>query len=226
MTYPIEKQDESVLMSMVQAVAIAPEDARQLVANYEMQVRTAEPSMSEAKIRAKVIDQIISRYALICAAAGGLTALPGAIPGLGTAVNLSTSFADIAASLKFQVDMTMCLTVLINGQMTNAEARDFSVLLALSSSFEQAASGPGTKLASKAGVKMLNMYLKGPVLTTIKELFKKVGITFTKKAATKLIPFGIGALIGTAANYALTNFVGRTVVKVLQIQMEDGLTAA
>ncbi|WP_204304959.1 hypothetical protein, partial [Stenotrophomonas maltophilia] len=44
----------------------------------------------------------------------------------------------------------------------------------------------------------------------LKELFKKIGITFTRKALEKAIPFGIGVVIGSGANYALTKYVGNT----------------
>ena len=42
----------------------------------------------------------------------------------------------------------------------------------------------------------------------MKEIFKKVGITFTRKAAEKAIPFGIGVVISFSANKGLTWYVG------------------
>ena len=36
---------------------------------------------------------------------------------------------------------------------------------------------------------MTQQYLKGATLIAVKEIFKKVGITFTRKAVEKAIPF-------------------------------------
>jgi hypothetical protein len=55
---------------------------------------------------------------------------------------------------------------------------------------------------------MTQEYLKGSTLTAVKEIFKRVGITFTQKAAVKAIPFGVGVVIGFTANKGLTWYVG------------------
>ncbi len=55
---------------------------------------------------------------------------------------------------------------------------------------------------------MTQQYLKGATLQAAKEIFKKFGITFTRKAAEKAIPFGVGVIIGFTANKGLTWYVG------------------
>jgi hypothetical protein len=64
------------------------------------------------------------------------------------------------------------------------------------------------RVGSKAGVKMLRQYLQGAALQAVKQAFKKVGVTFTRKALEKTIPFGVGVVISGTANYWLTRFVG------------------
>ncbi|WP_426139248.1 hypothetical protein [Pseudomonas sp. DWP3-1-2] len=85
-----------------------------------------------------------------------------------------------------------------------------SYIIALYGSLERMGSVGAKKIASKAGVRMVHQYLKGPTLQVIKELFAKIGISFTQKAATKVIPFGIGGIVGGTAKYALTTYVGKT----------------
>ena len=46
-------------------------------------------------------------------------------------------------------------------------------------------------------------------------MFKKLGITFTRKALEKAIPFGIGVVISGGANYAITQFVGNQAKRTL-----------
>ena len=67
----------------------------------------------------------------------------------------------------------------------------------------------GAKATStKAFIKMMQQYLKGPALQAVKEVFKKLGVTFTRKAAEKAIPFGVGVVISFTANKGLTWYVG------------------
>jgi hypothetical protein len=68
--------------------------------------------------------------------------------------------------------------------------------------------GGAKEIGSKAFVKMAKQYLKGATLQAIKEIFKKIGINFTRKALEISLPFGIGVFIGFTANKALTIYVG------------------
>jgi hypothetical protein len=94
-------------------------------------------------------------------------------------------------------------------------------LIALFGTIEQTGSKVTTRIASKAGVNIVYQYIKGRTLTTIKELFKKVGVVFTQKAAAKAIPFGIGFVIGASANYALTRYVGKNALEFLRIHNDE-----
>lgn len=51
-------------------------------------------------------------------------------------------------------------------------------------------------------------FVGGATLQAVKQIFKKAGITFTRKAAEKSIPFGVGVIIGFSANKGLTWYVG------------------
>ncbi|WP_122347115.1 hypothetical protein, partial [Pseudomonas coronafaciens] len=177
--------NSSALMKMVEAIAITPADARELVAQYEVQVRQAKPNVADAELRALLTDKIISRYAKMAATSGGATSLAGIIPGVGTAIAaVGGGLADVSLCMKFQIDMTMCLGIAINNKMTNEDAKHMSFVIALSGSLEQMATKNATSAASKAALKMVNEHLKGATLETIKQLFKQVGINFTKTACS------------------------------------------
>lgn len=206
-----QELNDSSLMKMVEAIAISPQDARAVVEKYEAQARSLQPKASKSSIQKIVTNKIIQRYSKLAATSGAATAIPGAIPGIGTAVAMiGGGLADVSVSMKFQIDMTMCLAVAINKGLSNEDAKHMSFIIALVGSLEQMGTAGATRIASKAGVKMVNTYLSGATLQIIKELFKKIGIVFTQKAAAKAIPFGIGILIGGTANYALTQYVGRS----------------
>jgi len=219
-----EKEDSSsALMKMVEAIAITPKDARELVTQYEAQVRQAKPKATDAQLQTLVTDKIIARYSKMAATSGGATSLAGVIPGIGTAIAaIGGGLADVSLCMKLQIDMTMCLGIAINKKMTNEDAKHMSFVIALSGSLEQMATKSASNVASKAAVKVVGEYLKGATLQTIKQLFKQVGINFTKAAASKAIPFGIGVVIGTTANYALTRYVGSVARDVFQLHVDGG----
>jgi len=67
----------------------------------------------------------------------------------------------------------------------------------------------GKSVGSKAFIKMTEQYLKGATLTAVKEVFAKVGITFTRKAVQKALPFGVGAVISFSANKGMSWYIGQ-----------------
>ena len=69
---------------------------------------------------------------------------------------------------------------------------------------------------------MIRQYLKGSALTVVKELFKRVGITFTRKALEKAIPFGVGVAVSATVNYGLTRFVGAAALNWFVLDHEEG----
>lgn len=218
----IEKDDGSRLMKAVEAIAISPQDARQLVNQYQRQVREKRPKLSDDKVLDLVVDKIISRYTKLATTSGAITSLPGTVPGVGTAISVvGGGVVDVSVCLKLQVDMVMCLAIAIQDGLSNEDAKHMSYYIALYGALEQMGSAGTTRIATKAGVRMVNRYLTGTTLLVIKELFKKIGIEFTKKAALKAIPFGIGVLVGGGANYALTKYIGKTARDTLLMRKEE-----
>jgi hypothetical protein len=216
----------TTIMKLVEAIAITPQDARAVVSQYEKQARRAHPSAPDEAIRKLVTSKVIQRYSKMAAASGGATSLAGVVPGLGTAVAMiGGGVADVSLCMKFQIDMTMCLAVAINEGITNEDAKHMSFVIALAGSLEKFGSEAGKATASKAAVRVASEYLTGATLQIIKQLFKKVGIIFTQKAAVKAIPFGVGVVIGSSANYFLTRYVGHAARDVFLIERKGASMA-
>ncbi|MFF7369378.1 EcsC family protein [Streptomyces tricolor] len=206
----------SRLQKAVEAIVIAPEAATKLVDGYRATFEDKykrEPESLEDKRR--IAAKIIGRYSKISAAAGAVTAAPGVIPGIGTAVAVvSGGVADTAAALKLQVDMCMCLVEVFEADLSDEDKKHLAFVLALAGSAEQMAA-KGGKAVMKIAEKLVYQYLRGPALVTIKQLFKRVSITFTQKAMAKAIPAGVGVAFSSSTNYVLTRMVGRVAVAVL-----------
>lgn len=201
------------LLRLVQALIISPQDAQALADNYHRQARHEAPRESEQQRQDRVAQKIVARYARISSLVGGASGLTGLIPGMGTAVAvLGGATGDTALTMKLQVDMTMCLAANYGYDLTSDDGLHLAFLLAAGGALEKAGVEAGTRLASQAGVRMLRQYLRGAALKTIKELFKQLGVVFTRKALEKAVPFGVGVALGSGANYYLTRYVGQQAI--------------
>ena len=178
----MSEQNYDLIYTTVEKIAISPEDARAVVQGYFNQIPS---NVNKDTSRKMVAEKIIDRYAYLSATSGGITSLAGIIPGLGTAASIiGGGTADVIATMKLQVDMTMCL--------------------ATAYGYEQMTNTIGGGFASKTALKITDIYLKGATLEAVKQFFKAIGINFTKAAFKKALPFGIGLVISSSTNYALT----------------------
>ncbi len=200
----------SRLLRAIETIAISPVDAQEFADRYLEQSRERFPRDSEWDHQLRAADKIVSEYSKRAMMFGAATALPGTIPGLGTAVALvGGATADSLVSMKLQVDMCMCLAATFKYDITSEDGKYLTFLIAATGSVQRAGVGAGAKLGTQAGVRMLRQYLKGAALQAVKQVFRRVGVTFTRKAVEKVIPFGIGVVVGGGANYGLTRYVGR-----------------
>ena len=213
MTDSTSESDGSVgsrLLKAIETIAISPEDAQAIAEGYINQSKERFPEREDWDHRVNAADKIVGRFSRLAALVGTATGLPGVIPGLGTAVSLvGGATADSLVCMKLQVDMCMCLAAAFNYDITSEDGKHLAFLIAATGSAQRAGVKVGAQVGSKAGVRMIRQYLKGAALQAVRQAFRRVGITFTRKAVEKVIPFGIGAAIGGAANYGLTRYVGR-----------------
>ena len=204
-----KRADGSRLLKAVESVAISPDNAKHIVEQYQKQYEEEYPEWDPQEQRDAVAKKIIERYAQTSALLGGTTALTGVIPGLGTAVAIAGgTTTDMVVGIKLQVDMCMCLAETFGYDISNEDAKHLAFLIAAGASIEQAGVERAVTIGSKAGVKVLKKQLEGATLAAVKEAFKKVGVTFTRKSLENAIPFGVGTVISSGANYALTRYVG------------------
>ena len=105
---------------------------------------------------------------------------------------------------------------------TEPQQEHLSPLIAASGTLERVGGRAATELATKAGVSKSRQYLRGSALVAVKELFKRVGITFTRAALQKAIPFGVGVAISATVNYRLTRFVGAAALSWFVLDHEEG----
>jgi hypothetical protein len=211
----------SRILRAINAVAISPRDAKALVNSLEKKAAINLPGKSGRDHQDQVAKAIVRRYSRMSGIAGGAAALPSTIPGLGTALAMIGGGAiDTGLSIKFQVDMCMCLAECYGHDLTSEDARHLSILIALSGA-EKTGGATAVKVGTKAGVALLRRYLRGAALQTIKQMFAAIGLRFTRKALEKAAPFGIGVAAGAGINYGLTRYVGSQAIAWFRIDRDD-----
>lgn len=163
----------------------------------------------EEDIKELVANKVINNYSYMTAFTGGTTALTGIVPGIGTVAAVAGgATADIALCMKFQVEMVMALAHIYDHDILAEEERRLCFIIAGLGAINQATQKGAKEVGSKAFTKMVQKYLQGSTLLAVKEIFKRVGITFSRKGLEKAIPFGVGVVIGFTVNKTLTWFIG------------------
>jgi hypothetical protein len=205
-----DAQDKPVLLRAVEMVLAKPEtikrETEQLLTKYR---RRYKADRTDDDIKDLVAAKIISNYSYYAAFSGGASALAGVIPGLGTVIaTFGGATADTALGMKFQVEMAMALATLYEHNILEAEERRLCFIVAALGTISKAAKEGAKQLGTKAFISMARQYLKGATLVTVKQLFRRVGVTFTRKALEKAAPFGAGVVISFTANKGLTWYVG------------------
>lgn len=163
---------------------------------------------AEGDIADMVAEKVISNYSYYSAVVGGATALSGVVPGVGTVVAaFGGATADAALSMKYQVEMTMAIAAVYGHDITIEEEKRVCLIVAGLGAITQPSKGEKA-IDSKAFSKMARQALQSATRQVVKEVFTKVGLIFTRNAAAKAIPFGVGVAIGFGANKRRAWYIG------------------
>lgn len=176
------------------------------VARHIADLRSAHPQLDKDALAEKWADRICWRYA----SEGAATALPGAIPGLGTATQIGIEAgaisADLAYMLRCMAGMTIGVGHVYERDVDASFNQDFVRVLGVWCGVLSLGKEASVRVASKVAIAQ---FKKVPA-EIFKRINQKVGTTIVTKYGTKrggvavgrLIPFGVGALVGGGFNLA------------------------
>ncbi len=165
---------------------------------------------------------IIRRVAKELGAAGAVSGVVAAAPGIGTSASVATGAADIGLSFGRLASMVLAVGLAYGVDLSDPDERRRHVYAVLSGSGEQLTEGErkAGELKKQLGQQALGRG-KGPTGDVGNLVTSKVGAKMLSKLATQeaalkigtLLPLGIGAGVGAVGNRALVFSVGRTAVK-------------
>jgi hypothetical protein len=172
--------------------------------------------------RAGLARSEISAITMKLTGAGVVAALPGAVPGLGTAAQVAATGGSMTAEtymiLRNLAAMQFIVAGLYGHDVFAPERKEeTAIIFGLQTGVIQPAKEVGAKLGTKIAVKQFNRHVSGAVFRKINQ---KVGTTVVTKwgvkrggiAVGRLIPFGVGSAVGGGMNYLSARGFGRAVM--------------
>jgi hypothetical protein len=205
-------QDKPLLLRAVEAIVAGPSTIKTVVREAEEKVSTGKKTrdLSGDDRTLSVANEIIERYARTCGRVGSLTAASSIIPGIGTVVALvGATAADLAISMKYQIEMVMALAHLYGRDISTEEEQRLCYAVAGLGVATQAGLLSFKRFSIKSLSEVARRMLKTRAKRWLINLFKMIGLRFTQRGLLRAIPFGVGVVLGYTSNKKLTRYVGR-----------------
>jgi uncharacterized protein (DUF697 family) len=165
--------------------------------------------------RDQIAQLLVHKYSRIAAAGGAVTAAPGAVPGVGTAVAVGSLGGNIALTLFFQWRMVMALAHLYGHDLKAREARklEYLALLGLSSGVYGPAKAALATIAKDVAAAQVGR-LSNQALARLNarigtQIVTKYGAKKSILALGRLVPVGVGIAVAATVDYVATRAIGR-----------------
>jgi len=192
------------------AVERLVDDADNLIAQVEGFKLDLAPRIEhgDAEHQRDVAQRLVASYSTRSAIAGGVTAMPGLLPGGGTVVAVvGGSLVDMTFMLKHEVEMVLCLTHLYGHDIRDERERWLAYVLAAVHTYE-------VKSGRNYFVDLAEVQIEALAKYTPRQLSKlaiaavgKVAVLSATRGIVKGLPL-IGIAVSASANKMLTRSVG------------------
>ena len=207
---------------ILRAIEAILDDNEDIIAVYEkacLKVTSKNDNednpLSETQWFTEVGKKIVNHYTTKATASGAISGVPAVIPGLGSLVGfLGASIADVVLTLKFEVEMTLCLCHLAGFNIEKERHRQLAFTLASVTSYEIRKTKNTIKDSTSLAASAFWDY-------SIRQLSKYLFIMISKRALlasmkkTLLIVPVVGIAIGAGMNRILTKKTGLYVLDTL-----------
>nr|WP_315145066.1 hypothetical protein [uncultured Flavobacterium sp.] len=202
------------IITVVNAVSPSFESIKKEIA----ELKRSYPSKNKTELAELYGDRLKRKYTSV----GVVSALPSAIPGVGTAaqvaVEVGTMSGDLALMLRWMAANCYGIALIYDKDISSEFNEEFVRILGLWSGVIHIAKKGTALVATKVAVVHFNKAVTGKM---VQQINKKVGVTiFTKYGAKRggialgrLIPFGVGALVGGTFNYFTMNGFKKAAIK-------------
>lgn len=178
-----------------------------------VQLRIANPGKSPHALSQLYISKTRNKYASV----GAASALPGAIPGLGTAAQIAIETgaisADVALMLRWMASTAYAIGLIYGKDTEHNFEEEFTIVLGIWAGVvlpEKAAQAKGEKLSVNHFDRHITERIQNRLRQKVaRKLATKYGSKRGGAALGRLIPFGVGAIVGGFFNYTTMQNFGK-----------------
>lgn len=183
---------------------------REEVRKRVKQMRREHPDLSNREL----CELIIRSKSFKCAAAGSVTALPAAVPGLGTVLAVfGGTFLDITAVSYFMSEMILEMAAVYERDPGNTRVSR-EALWVFGSAIGSNTAGRNISHATMRG---MNNQL---MIKVLQDIMRSMGIKATQRTVVRVIPL-LGAGICGVINYLICRKVGRIAAEYYDSSHDD-----
>ncbi len=157
-------------------------------------IKTKYPKLDNDKLAKKVANKVKRK----CAIQGGLMAIPGAIPGVGSMIQIGISLFDFSQLIKNQVYLIFsigyCYGISDTDKLKRVTLKCFGSTLDIDTVVD---------FGNPMGKKTLENLSDKAIRLMIKKLQKALVKKFFLNLIVKLIPFGIGIILASISHWTI-----------------------
>lgn len=187
--------------------------AFQDIRNDVLQLKHTNPGKTQKQLSRLYANKARNRYASV----GAVTALPGVIPGLGTvaqvAVETGAVSADIVLMLRWMAGTCYATGLIYDHDTEHDFEQEFTLVLGLWAGVvlpENTTKAKGEKISINHFDKHITDRIKNRMNQKIaRKLVTKYGSKRGGAVLGRLVPFGVGAVVGGTFNYFTLDKFGK-----------------
>ena len=195
------------------------------IRNDIVMLRYTNPALSQHALASAYLKKTRNKYT----AAGVATALPGIIPGLGTAaqiaVEVGATSADVLLMLRWMASLAFGIGLIYDKDIQEDFEDEFTVILGIWAGVlvaEKAALSKGDKISIGHFDEHITARIKNRMNQKIgQKLVTKYGSKRAGTALGRLIPFGVGAVVGGTFNYFTIERFGKAALDYFTATKQD-----
>jgi hypothetical protein len=175
-------------------------------------IKIKYPKFDNDKLAKKVANKIKRK----CAIQGGLMAFPGAIPGVGSMIQVGISVFDFSQLIKNQVYLIFsigyCYGISDTDKLKTVTLNCFGSILGIDTVVD---------FGNPFGKNMLENLSDKAIRLMIKKLQKALVKKFFFNLIVKLIPFGIGIILGSISHWIIIRTFQFSSIKFFHMLIEQ-----
>lgn len=215
-----EVHSSTVLYQLISKLAPDP----QKVSEWVSELKKENPRLGKQELADYIGDYVVRNYTK----QGIALALPGAIPGLGTVIQVATEIGatsvDVALMLRNQTYLIFAFGECFGRRGRDMLIQDTLICMGLCTNALTLTKSGVIRIGSKVLQANLKKRFPAKILQAIN---KKVGTTIITKygtkrggvALSKMIPFGVGTALGGGFNYVIMKHFKSSAIKYFSLKV-------